>query len=297
MHKLLDPRALKEIRDLRLVARAVVEGFLAGLHRNPRPASGAEFHQFRAYGPGDDLRLVDWRAVARSDRLVVRESRGERDTTVRFFLDATASMAHADGGDVTKLDYGRFLVAALSYLVDLQGDRQRLHALRAGAAIPLGGERRGREFLDGLHALERLEPAGAAPPWDARAWPLARRGRTGRELVVFVGDLYERSGEMRSALRALRGERHEVQVFHLVGRSELDFDFRGDLVFEDLESGATVAGNAERMRRASLGALRAQLEDWRRFALSEGAGYDLVPIDEPLDRALRGFLLRRQRMP
>jgi uncharacterized protein (DUF58 family) len=296
VHRLLDPKALQQIRDLRLVARAVVEGFLAGLHRNPRPAAGAEFHQFRAYGPGDDLRLVDWRAVARSDRLVVRESRGERDTTVRFFLDATASMAHADDG-LSKFEYGRFLVAALSYLVDLQGDRQRLHALRANAVVGLGGERRGREFLDGLHGLERLSPAGGAPAWDVRAFPVARRARGGRELVVFVGDLYERARETRDALRALRAERHEVHVFHLVARNELDFRFAGDIVFEDLESGATVAGNAERMRRASLAALRADLEDWRRFALSEGAGYDLLPTDEPLDRALRGFLIRRQRMP
>ena len=294
MHKLLDPSALKEIRDLRLVARAVVEGFLAGLHRNPRPAAGSEFHQFRAYGPGDDLRLVDWRAVARSDRLVVRESRGERDTTVRFFLDATASMAHQDHV-VSKFEYARFLVAALSYLVDLQGDRQRLHAFHDGAVIPLGGERRGREFLDGLHALEHLAPGGASPQWEAPL-QMARRARTGRELIVLVGDLYERAAETRATLRALRAERHEVEVFHLVARNELDFDFTGDVVFADLESGVEVAGNAERMRRDSLAALRGALEEWRRFALGEGMGYLMLPIDEPLDRALRGFLVRRQRM-
>ena len=127
--RFLEPATLSGIGDLRLVARTVVEGFLSGLHSDPRPAAGVEFSQYRTYEPGDDLRRVDWRAYARSDRFFVRESQVERAVQVRFLLDATASMGHQDG-PLTKFDYARLLVASLAYGGSGLADRYQVSGRR-----------------------------------------------------------------------------------------------------------------------------------------------------------------------
>ena len=292
--RFLEPATLIGIQDLRLVARAVVEGFLSGLHADPRPAAGVEFNQYRTYEPGDDLRRVDWRAYARSDRFFVRESQVERDVTVRFVLDASASMAHRDG-DLTKFDYARLLVACLAYLVDHQGDRIAFHAIQDRRSLDLPPERRNRTLLQLLDLLERLEPSGAWPSWRSLGEPMLRP--RGRQLVVVVSDLYERDKEIREALEMLEALGHELLVFHLMGRNELEFTFVGDLLFEDLETGETVRGTAESMRRAYLDRLGRNLESWRRRLLEAGISYELLPLDRPLEGALRRFLLRRGRLP
>jgi uncharacterized protein (DUF58 family) len=292
--RFLDPATLSGIKDLRLVARTVVEGFLSGLHADPRPASGVEFNQYRTYEQGDDFRRVDWRAYARSDRILVRESQVERDVTVRFLMDASASMAHSDG-TLSKFDYARLLVAGLSYLVDSQGDRIAFHAARDGETLDLPTGNRSRTLPHLLHLLEELQPSGRWPAWDLLAGRMARV-RT-REMVVVVTDLYEKGEEIRRALTTLRALRHEVMVLHLVARDEIEFSFEGDLIFEDLETGESVRGNAATMRQAYLDRFEETLSRWRLHFFEAGISHDLIVIDEPLDRALRSFLLRRRRLP
>lgn len=290
--RFLDPRILAGVRDLRLVARTVVEGFLAGQHVDARAGAGVEFSQYRAYQPGDDPRRIDWRALGRSDRYVVRESEVERDVTVRLLLDASASMAHARDG-VVKFDVARAFAAVLAYLADRQGDALGFHALSDRAAPFALPRRRALDHL--LHRLEGLEPAGRWPAWEAlaRQWPARRR----RELVVLLSDLHDTDGAIDAALEALAAAGHEVIVFKLLARDELDFDFSGDLVFEDLETGETVRGRGEELRAAYLESFQADRERWRRRFAELGIVHQLVAMDEPFDEALRRFLLRRRELP
>ena len=153
--------------------------------------------------------------------------------------------------------------------------------------------RRERAFPALLQMLEDLRPAGSWPAWESLATQLRWTRR--RELIVVVSDLYERDGELRAALSTWRALGHEVQVFQLLGRNELEFNYQGDVLFEDLETSRTVGGSAERMRERYREALARDMEKWRRDLLSAGCGYELVAMDEPLERALRGFLLRRAR--
>ena len=299
--RFLDPVALAALGDLHLRARTVVEGFLAGLHLDARSGAGVEFQQFRAYQPGDDPRRIDWRAASRSDRYVVREAEVERDVTVRFLLDASASMAHGMVGDASggearaKFDLARTLVACLAYLADHQGDHIALHVLGGGMRTARRGRpARGRALRELLHELEGLEPSGEWPPGGLEHHFGRRRGA---ELVVVVSDLWERGDEIRAAVRALRVNRHEVVVFHLLARDELDFSWQGDLAFEDLETGERVRGNADSLRAAYLERLKRELEAWRRDLLDLGASYARIVTDEPLERALREFLAGRCRLP
>jgi uncharacterized protein (DUF58 family) len=260
-----------------------------------------EFSQYRSYQPGDDPRRVDWRVYARSDRFFVREAEVEREVTVRFLLDASASMAHRDRPpqQLAKIDYARFLVAALAYLVDLHGDRLALQVLGGSGPEAEGLARAPLSLTALLDRLDRVAPAGRWPSWEALAAPFA--GRRRRELVVVVSDLYDEQGEIAAALGRLAAVGHELLVLHLVARNELEFDltrdFAGDLLFEDLETGERVLGNATALRPGYLVRHGQALADWRRRVLEVRAGYELLPTDQPLDQALRGFLARRRLLP
>lgn len=281
--------------DLRLVAQQVVAGFLAGQHRDARPGEGADFSQYRAYEPGDDPRRVDWRVYARSDRFYVREAEVERDVVVRFLLDASASMDHADGG-LSKLAYGGLLIACLAHLAERQGDRIAFHAVTdapTAVDLPAAGVRRGLPRLVGV--LETLTAAGTWPRWET-LWPRLA-ARRGRELTVVVSDLHDREGGIDTTLAALRARGHEVLLLHLMGRDELDFTYQGDLLFEDLESGETVRANAAELRSAYLARLARHLETWRERLLELGVDAHRITLDTPPARTLRSFLLRRRRLP
>lgn len=292
--RLLTPSTLAAIDDLALVARLIVEGFLAGEHRDRRPGAGVEFSQYRSYQPGDDLRKVDWRAYGRCDRLYVRESEVERDVTVRLVLDASASMAHQDSG-LTKLAYARLLIAALAYLADRQGDRIAFHAVQDGSSMDLPAARGRHSLPRVLHRLERLEAAGSWPPWELLGARIAVPRE--HELVVVVSDLYQRDGELLRVLEALKALGHEVLVLHLMARNELDFSYAGDHAFVDLESGVVITGNPAAMRAAYLERMAAALARWRETLLEAGVGYTLSTLDMPIDGALRSCLARRARLP
>ncbi len=308
--RFLDPAALAALGDLELIARAVVEGYLSGRHLLPQAGFGTEFAQYRSYDPGDDLRRIDWKAYGRSDRFYVRQSEVERDVTVRFLLDATGSMEH-DDGRLTKLDYGRMLVAGLAYLAHRQGDRLALHVVSDGGCVDLAPRGR-RPLLELLHHLESVEAAGTWPPFSELEAHLVT-GRT-RELVVAVSDLYdsppddpasaatgaaasETEGAIDAALRNLRALGHEVLVLQVTSRNEIDFDFTGDVVFRDLETGAEVAGSADSMRATWRAGLAAEHERWRERFLELRVAHALVSTDEPFEHALREFLLRRSSLP
>ncbi len=299
--RLLDPSTLAGIKDLRLVAKTVVEGFLSGLHVDPRPSAGAEFSQYRSYGPGDDPRRVDWRVYARSDRFFVREAETERDVTIRILVDASASMASGvgaagpGGASLSAFEYARFAAAALAYLITLQGDALALHAVSGGAVLDVDDRRREHALTRALDLLESLEPLGAWPSVDEVLPHLARR--RGRQLVLVLSDLWERDDELRRTVLTLRALRHEVLVLHVMARADLEFPYAGDAVFEDRETGEAIAGNAERLRAGYLERLDVWLEDWRRVLLEHGVAYQRIATDEPLDQALRSFLQRRRLLP
>lgn len=290
--RFVDARALGRARLLGLMAQRLVDGYLAGHHRSPRPGEGAELLQFRAYEPGDDLRRVDWRAYARSDRFFVRESEVERDIVIRFVLDATASMAVAEAGtEGSKLDAARSVVATLAMLADRQGDRVHLHVVGegAGSGTPRGGAR----GLSGLYS--QLESVEAVGEWGHRG--LATSGfppRRRRDLVVLVSDLFQKGQEIEEDLGRLAAVGHDVIVVQLLHRSEHDFVVPAEAVFRDAESGRRVAVATAGLRSEYLARRDAELEHWRQLCARRGHAYRLVMTDQELSEWLP-LLLRSRR--
>ena len=305
MSAILDPPLLAATSGLSLAARQLAAGLLPGLHASRRTGLAREFSQYRAYQPGDDPRHVDWKLYARSDRYFVRESDVETAVTLRLVLDATASMRQTDsagpGAGRRKFDAARLLTATLAYLGQAQGDHVGLHAVNADKTVSVSPGQARHPLERIIHTLERLEPAGRWPT-EPRAFhqavltdPRSGGDQQTREIVVVVTDGHEHGAEIRAALAPLRSRRHELLLFHLVGRDEIEFPFEGSILFEDLETGRAIETDAAAAREDFLAAQQDHMDLWRR-AWSGSGRFECVRfrLDEPLDRALRSYLLHRR---
>ncbi|MCA1652020.1 MAG: VWA domain-containing protein [Acidobacteria bacterium] len=271
---MLDPVLLSSIGDLELVARVTVDGTVSGLHRSPFHGYSAEFSQYRHYRVGDDLKYVDWKLFART-----------------VAVDASGSMAFRGRQGVSKLDYARMLAAALAYLVAGQGDAVGLviydEVLRQ--YVP---SRMGQSHLRSvLLALSKMQASGgtAAAAALRRATDLLRR----RGLLLVVSDLYDEDARVEAELRRAARIGHEVAVFHVLTRDEIEFPFAGDIEIEDLETGRTVLANAAATGAEYRRQFAEFLERWRSRCAGYGIDYTRVITDMPLDAVLRGYLLRR----
>ena len=293
MSALLDPAVLSSIRDLELVARVTVDGTVSGLHRSPFHGYTAEFSQYRHYRQGDDLKYIDWKLFARTDRLYTKQYRETTNMLAEVVVDASASMAYRGGAAVSKLEYARMLAAALSYLVAGQGDAIGLvtfdEKLREYIA-PRGGRLHLRRILV---SLSKLQPSGRTSSASAlrRAVDLLKR----RGLLLIVSDLYDEGEAVESELRRAIRIGHEVAVFHVLTRDEITLPFRSDVELEDLESGDRLL-TSPATREAYQSAFGGFLERWRTTCAGYGIDYSRVTTDQPLDAALRGYLLRRMRI-
>ena len=305
--RVLDPRVLTATRGLRLAAMQIVAGVLPGLQTSRQPGLSQEFSQYRAYMPGDEPQHIDWKLFARSDRYYIRESEIETAVTMRLILDATASMLHADttgaGAGIRKFDIARVLAAAFAYLAQAQGDPVGLHAVAAGAVTSVQPGQRRQPFERIVHALENVEPAGRWPenPRELTAALAARNASvasppgTTRELTIVLTDGFEHGAEIRDALSALRSRQHEVLFVHLLGRDEIEFPFTGPVRFEEWETGAIFETDASTARAAWLENLEQSLGEWRSGWGAKRFGYVQFRTDEPADRALRAYLVRRMK--
>jgi uncharacterized protein (DUF58 family) len=293
---LLTPSLLVSLGDLDVVARTIVDGLRTGPHRSPFHGYSAEFSQYRHYRPGDDLKHVDWKLLARTDRLYTRQFRETTDLTAQLVIDASASMGFADRTGTkgarppTKLAVASMAAAALAYLLSKQGDAVGVQVFPGGQ--PFLSPRAGSLHLRAvLSALARVEAQGAVRPDEAvrrAAAALPRRG-----LLLVWSDFYDREHETLTELARARAMGHDVAVFHVVTRTELEFPFQGDTEFRDAESEDTLDTNGAAVRAEYRDAFAAFLERWRGRLRGEGIDYALLMTDAPLDEALRRFLLRR----
>jgi len=285
----LDPKVLATVGNLELLARTVVDGFLHGLHRSTRLGLSMEFAEHRPYMPGDDIRRIDWRVFARTDRFHVKEYEAETNAAVSLLLDISPSMAWGSG-PVTKLDYGRFLAASLAWFSARQRDRIGLATFDADLVetIPASG----RHLRPVLHAIDRIRPGRQG----AIRGPLRRFAEQAprRGVVVIISDLYEDPAAVSDAIGLLRATGSDVLVFHLLDSAELQFPFDLAATFEDLETGDRLPVVPEDVRDRYRAQLEGHLAALRQVMASARADYTMLDTSRPLDFALREYLTRRQ---
>ena len=285
----LDPRVLGAIASLELIAKTVVDGFVAGLHRSPDFGFSQEFAEYRAYSPGDDLRHVDWNVFARTERAYLKRYRGETNSQLTVLLDASNSMAFG-----SKLAYARYLAASLFYLA--------IHNQRDAAGLIVFGDEvrdfvrpstRSGQLARLLAALEAAEPRARtdfAPPLAHFQQYLHRRG-----IAVVISDFYGDPDAIVRALEPLRYHGNEVVMFHILDPGELRPQLDGPALLVDLESGERFEVTPDYARTEYRDRLNAHLDALRRRALGAGLDYFLLPADRPLDLAMREYLTLRQK--
>jgi uncharacterized protein (DUF58 family) len=274
---------LSALRDLEFVSRTTVEGLRHGLHRSPFHGYSAEFSQYRHYRHGDDLRYVDWKRFARTDRLYTRQFRETTNLHGLFVVDASRSMDYCN-----KFVLARRVTAVLGTLILDQGDGAGLLAI--GADVSYVPPRSGHRHLTvSLRELAALSPAGTTP----LAASLARAGSmlTRRGLIVAVSDFYD-PGAL-AGLRQLGRMGHEIVVIQPLADEELDLPRVGAVEFVDAETGATVVVQAEAAAPAYASRMQAWLQAFEGDVRREGFAYLRLTTGEDLERALRRFLVSR----
>jgi uncharacterized protein (DUF58 family) len=291
-----DPAHLAAIGSLELVARSVVEGFLIGLHRSPHRGFSVEFAENRPYTPGDDVRFMDWRMYARSDRFYIKQYEEETNLRAWLAVDVSRSMAWSSepARIVSKLEYARMACAALSYILLRQGDAVGLLCFDdqiRGRIVPRGTR---RHLATLLGTLERLDGAGGTDAGGAMRDVAVRLQRRG--LVVLVSDLLVDTEATLRALHYLRHRGHEVLVFHLMDPGERDLPQEGDALFFDPEDESEIRTDSAVLRPQYRAAVREAAREWRLECRRMGADYHLFTTDTPLGRVLSEYLEKRARL-
>lgn len=294
--ELLGPEDLATLGGLEVRTRAVVEGFFLGLHRSPHRGFSAEFAESRAYRPGDDVRHIDWRMYARSDRYYVKQFEEETNLRAHLLLDVSASMGWSSRPGVlpTKMWYASSLAAALALILLRQGDRAGLAAfddrIRRWVSAR-GGRRHWLEFARNLEELDASGSTDASTAIREVALRLYRRG-----LVILISDLLVDPGETVRALRYLAHRKHQVMVFHLLDPGERDLSGTGDALFRDPETGEELLVDLAEVREDYRDAVQRALTEWERTLRPAGVDHLLVDTSAPLAGTLRAFLRKRERL-
>ena len=289
---LLDPQVLAGLSNLDLVARAVVEGFLTGMHRSPFFGFSQEFAEYKAYGEGDDPRFVDWNVYARTERTYIKRFLGETNTRLVILLDTSASMGYGSGS-VTKLQYGKFLAATLAYMASRQHDAVGLIVFDDDVKAHRPPSSRPGHLQSVLHAIDS---AGAGQGTDlSRPINRFREFEKGRGLVAVISDFYCDPETFVKGVQPLAYQGQDVVLFQLLDPEELAPQMRESALLEDLESGETMEVSPMFMASKYKQKIDAHISDLKRAAVGAGADHELVDIRKPLDEALRSYLLFRQR--
>jgi len=290
--RFLDPAVLARIRDLELMARTVVQGFVNGLHRSPYLGVSVDFAEHRAYMPGDDIRRIDWRVFARSDRFYVKEFEADSNANFLLLLDVSRSMRFASGS-VSKLDYGRCLAACLAYFA--RGQRDRVGLITFDREI-VGFVPPAAKHLDVvLHTLDQIPDRAGKGELLA---PLLRAAESARRrgILVLISDLYEDPDTALRAARALQHKGSDLIVFQVLDPAELEFPYEAAANYEDLESGEKMPIVPEYVRAQYKRLVQEHVATLQRLFGENRIDHALLDTRTPLDLALLRYLSRRERL-
>jgi uncharacterized protein (DUF58 family) len=289
---LADPQTLARLSRLELRARAVVEGVISGMHKSPHRGSSVEFAQHRDYVPGDEIRHIDWKVYARSDRYHIKQFEEETNLKATLVLDASASMDYKGANaPLSKREYGAIIAAALASLLLRQHDAVGLATFDAGVRQfipPASTSAHLRLLYDLLERKESRPKTGLGDTFHDLAERVRRRG-----LLLILSDLFADPEEILRGLQHFRHRKHEVIVFHLLDRDELTFPFKDSAIFEGMEGEEPLTAEPNALRREYLQVFGDYVSGLKRGCRELGMDYLQLPTDQPVDTALSHYLAQR----
>jgi uncharacterized protein (DUF58 family) len=289
--RFVDPTVLARISGLDLLARNVVDGFINGLHRSPYFGASVDFAEHRGYVPGDDIRRVDWRLFARTDRFYVKEYEADSNANFAVLLDVSRSMRFGTRG-ISKLDYAKYLAACLTYLAHRQRDRVGIVTFDEEVIEHVPCSAKHLDLV--LFALDRAEarrPGRLGAPLQRMAEHFGRRG-----ILIVISDLYEEPDAVLEAIKPLRFRGNDLIVFHVLDPAELTFGFADASSFEDLETGEQLPIVPEALGDRYRALMREHIEALSAKCAELRIDYALFDTSKPLDHALFSYLSTRERL-
>jgi len=288
----LDPSVLSGLSNLELRARTVVEGFLSGLHKSPNRGFSVEFNDYRHYQRGDDMRHVDWKLYARSDKFYIKQYEDETNVRVVILLDVSASMDYTSGS-VSKLNYGITLASALAYFIMRQRDAVGLITFDDEVQEYIPAKCRQPHLMRILRTLAHVESGNktnAVKPLSDLAASLHKKS-----MVILISDLLDDEERVINTLQNLGGMGNDVIAFHLMDEAELKFPFNEASEFVDMENQETYITSPAAIREAYLENLNEYLSFCKKKCQRSGVDYCLLNTSEPLDEALSAYMTKRAR--
>jgi len=292
MQRFLDPNVLAGIASLDLVAKTVVDGFVAGLHRSPDFGFSQEFAEYRAYTPGDDLRHVDWNLFARTERCYLKRYRGETNSQLTVLLDASNSMQYTSGPP-RKMDYARYIAASLFYLaIHNQRDAAGLIVFDNEVREYIKPSTRPGQLARLFAALDQAEPRAVTnfiKPFKHLQTHRHRRG-----IAIVISDFYEEPETIVPTIAQLRFHGNDVVLFHILDPQEVLPVLNGSAILIDLETNRKIEVVPEYTKTTYRAKVDAHIEQLRSRARGAGMDYQLLVTNQPLDNALREYLSLRK---
>lgn len=292
-YRYLQPEALARMKNLALVARGVVEGAISGLHASPYKGFSVEFAEHREYTVGDDPRHLDYRMLARTDRLYIKQYEEETNMRVQILLDTSGSMGYRHESKISKLEYGSYLTAILSYLMTRQQDSVGLTTFDTKIGLDMPARSSPRHFNEMMQRLEALQP-GEQTDIAAILHRLANRFKK-RCLIVLISDLYDEPDDVMKALHHFRHRRHEVIVFNIFDKAEIEFPFNETISFQDLETKERIQIDPVYVRDAYLEQVEAFIETYRRRCAESNIDYVMTDTSVPYDFMLSRYVAKRNK--
>ena len=289
--RFIDPKVLARVGSLELAARFVVEGFINGLHKAPYLGVSIDFAEHRGYMPGDDIRRIAWRLFARTDRFYVKQFEADTNTNFSVLFDVSKSMSFGSRG-LTKLDYGRFLAACLSYLSSKQRDRVGIVTFDDDIVerVPPSA----KHFDVTLHTLDRMvagRPGALGPPL-FKATEFFKR----RSILVIISDFYDEPEKILDAVKPLRFAGNDVIMFHVLDPAEVDFPYDDSTSFQDLETGRTIPVVPDKLRDQYRQLIQDHIEALGQLCSQNRIDYAFLNTKVPLDHALFKYLAMRHKL-
>ena len=303
-YRYLDPAALARVKNLSLAARGVVEGFISGMHSSPYRGFSVEFAEHREYSRGDNLRYLDWRMLARTDRLYVKQFEEETNLKAQIILDTSGSMLYRHGSAMTKLDYGAYLTAVLAYVMTRQQDAVGLTTFDEQVRLDMPARTSPLHFGEMMRQLEgitdRLKSIGEGQPGHGTRVAdtlhrLAERFKR-RCLIVLISDLYDEPEAVVRALHHFRHRHHEVILFHVFDQAEIKLPFRDTVRLVDMETGERIQIDPSYVREEYQRQIEAFVDEYRRSCSDCQIDYVMTHTSIPYDVMLSRYLHKRSNL-
>jgi uncharacterized protein (DUF58 family) len=291
LQRFLDPATLASIDGLDLIAKTVVDGFVAGLHRSPDFGFSQEFAEYRAYAPGDDLRHVDWNVFARTERMYLKRYRGETNSQLLVLLDTSASMGYSSHA-ISKLEFAKYMAACLTYMASHQRDATGLIVFDEDVKNYVEPSTRQGQLFRLLHSIEKAEVGthtDFSKPFIHFQQFLRRRG-----IVIVLSDFYEQPDTIIKTVEPLRFRGNEVILFHVLDPREIDPKFKDPVLLLDMENKSSMEVTPDYARTEYRAKIAAHIENLASATRRAGMEYFMMNTARPLDEGLREYLTIRQ---